>query len=354
MIGLSSFLGCGEEKETIYNMLTRFYQTSNLPVLVLLMLGFFFFNDTATTENRPGFVTSDEHYEPVLDRQKAGIESQGEILETLPEKSAEEYEKLGDAHVQNKQMGQAVIQYQKALEMDPSRVSLRYKVGILLLNNGNPQMAKTLFEEILQYDVMYALAYEGLGQAMLQLGDDVGADQQFRRALGFDPTLWKSHNYLGILADRRHLHLSAIEAYKAALAIQPNEPSVLNNLGMAYYMNGKYKEAIRVFHLALQSGGDQPKIANNLGLSLAKLGRFSEAFDAFRKGTNSAMAYNNVGIALLEAGTPNRAASCFEKAIKLHPAYYEKANENLTYAQRVGHAEKPSRSTQSEQSVACF
>ncbi len=338
-------------------MVTRCYLISPIQTLALMILVVLLGACTATTttQNWPNFVTPDEHYESVLERQKAGIESQGEILDALPEKSVEEYEQLGDAHVRNKHIGQALVQYQKALELDPSRIPLRYKAGILLVNHGNPQAAKGQFEEILQQDLMYALAYEGLGQAMLQLGDDLGADQQFRRALSFDATLWKSHNYLGILADRRHLHLSAIEAYKEALAIQPKEPSVLNNLGMAYYMNGQYQQAIRVLHLALQAGGGQPpKIANNLGLSLAKLGRFSEAYDAFRKGTNSAMAYNNVGIALLEAGTPGRAASCFEKAIKLHPAYYEKANENLTYAQRVVHTDQPSRSHTSPQSVACF
>jgi len=71
-----------------------------------------------------------------------------------------------------------------------------------------------------------------------------------------------------------------------------------------------------------------------LGLALAKLGRFPQAFDAFKKSTNQAKAYNNVGIALLEAGQPRRAMSCFKKAINLQPMFYEKANENLDQAKR--------------------
>ncbi len=186
----------------------------------------------------------------------------------------------------------------------------------------------------LEQDDQFALAHEGVGQVFLVLGDHVGADQAFRKALSLDQKLWRSHNYLGIMADRRHLHLSAIEAYKAALAIHPREGAVLNNLGMAHYMNRHYRQAARTFHQAMRTGIDSPKVANNLGLALSKLGRFPQAFDAFKKSTDPAKAYNNVGIALLEAGQPRRAMSCFKKAINLQPTFYEKANENLEQATR--------------------
>jgi Tfp pilus assembly protein PilF len=136
------------------------------------------------------------------------------------------------------------------------------------------------------------------------------------------------------MADRRHLHLSAIEAYKEALSIKEREGSVLNNLGMAYYMNRQYRQAAKNFHQAMQTGLQSPKVANNLGLALAKLGKYPQAFDAFKMGTDPAKAYNNVGIALLEAGQPRRAISCFQKAIDLQPTFYEKANENLIQAKR--------------------
>ena len=204
-----------------------------------------------------------------------------------------------------------------------------------MLQNGQTKEANKHFQKILDQDDQFALAYEGQGQALLIQGDLFGADQAFRNALNVNPKLWRSHNYLGIMADRRHLHLSAIEAYKAALAIQPREGAVLNNLGMAHYMNRHYRQAARTFYQAMQAGIDSPKVANNLGLALAKLGRFPQAFDAFKKSTNQAKAYNNVGIALLEAGQPRRAMSCFKKAIDLEPTYYEKAKDNLDQAKRV-------------------
>lgn len=279
------------------------------------------------------FSTSDEHYDQILEQQKAGI-TQEESLKTLPEMTIEEHEKVGDAYVKQGRVGMALLQYGKVLGKEPRRIGTRYKVAVLLVENGKAQQALDHFDTILEQDDQFALAYEGKGQALLVLGDLFGADQAFRKALALNPKLWRSHNYLGIMADRRHLHLSAIEAYKAALAIQPREGTVLNNLGMAYYMNRRYRQAVQAFYQAMQVGVDSPKVANNLGLALAKLGRFPQAFDAFKKGTDQAKAYNNIGIALLEAGQPQRAIVCFEKAIDLQPTFYEKANENLVQAKR--------------------
>jgi len=279
------------------------------------------------------FKTPDGNYEQILEKQKAGIEQQ-DPLGTLPDMTVEEHEKLGDAHMRQGRFGLAVAQYGQVLAKESERTRIRYKMAMLLLQNGQTKEANTHFQKILEQDNQFALAYEGKGQALLIQGDLFGADQAFRKALNVNPKLWRSHNYLGIMADRRHLHLSAIEAYKAALSIQPREGAVLNNLGMAHYMNRHYRQAARTFYQAMQAGIDSPKVANNLGLALSKLGRFPQAFDAFKKSTNQAKAYNNVGIALLEAGQPRRAMLCFKKAIDLEPTYYKKAKDNLDQAKR--------------------
>ncbi len=280
------------------------------------------------------FSTPDEHYQQMLESQKAGVEL-NEAAKRLPDVTVEEHAKLGDAHLQQGQLGMAIAQYLQALEKDPTQIVTRYKLAMLLLKHGKPDASRKQFEHIVKQDEQFALAYEGLGQASLVLGDHLGADQAFRKALTLDQKLWRSHTYLGIMADQRHLHLSAMEAYKAALAIQPKEGMVLNNLGMAQYMNRQYRQAANTFQQAIQAGVDSPKVVNNLGLALSKLGKFRQAFDAFKKGSDPAKAYNNVGIALLEAGHPERATSCFEKAIEIQPTFYEKAHENLAQAKRM-------------------
>ena len=305
------------------------------------------------TESEMKFKTDDEHYQPLIEKQKAGIEME-EPLKELPEMTIEEHEQLGDAHFQQGRFAEAGFQYNQILEKDPTRNDIRYKLAALLLEVGKTDLAREQFEKVVEQDSQFALAYEGLGQAYLVLSFHGEADRAFRTALNLDPKLWKSHNYLGIMSDQRHLHLSAMEAYKAALKINPNEPTVLNNLGMAYYMNRQYEEAVRVFHQALQAGAESPKVANNLGLALSKLGQYAQAFDAFKRGTDRPKAYNNVGIVMLEAGKPQRAVSCFEKAMELQPNFYEKANENLDHAKRVLAMHVGSRSKKSVKTPSCY
>ncbi len=291
-------------------------------------------------------------YKQILDRQKAGLAVEEDALTKLPEMSVAEYESLGDRYAQQGNWALSLLQYDNALKADPTQTRVRYKLGLLLFKQGLANEAYNRFHEILDYDLKFALAYEGMGQAHLQMGNDEAAEQELRQALTLDPKLWKSHNLLGILYDRQKWHHKAVAEYKAGLALQPGEPALHNNLGMAYYLSGQYEEAIRAFQQALLSGTGESKIYNNLGLAYAKLKRYREALEAFKKATDEARAYNNLGLIYLGSGKPRHANACFEKAVATHPRYYVKANENLALAQQALANDSSAQGADGEKSAA--
>ncbi len=282
------------------------------------------------------FTVQDEHYQQILERQKAGLAHESEISNDLTkELASSDYEKLGDAHLQQGNMQLAKVQYEKVLHVEPERVPTRYKLAVVYLQSGQIRDAYNEFHEILDYDLNFAPAYEGMGRALLRMEKDGEAEREFQAALLYDPDLWTSTNYLGIVADRRHAHQDAVKMYEVALEKRPNNPAILNNMGMAYYLDQQYENAVRTFQQALQVGGNTGKIANNLGLALAKLGHYDLAYDAYVRGMEPAKAYNNLGVAFLEQKQFARASRCFEKAIETQPTYYEKAKENLTLSNRM-------------------
>jgi Flp pilus assembly protein TadD len=287
---------------------------------------------------QPMFTLEDEHYQQILERQKAGMDAniQPEVDLTAM-MSIEDYEKLGDAHFQQGDLQMAKVQYEKVLNVAPEIIPVRYKIAVIYLEKGQAQDAYDQFHEILDYDLNFALAYEGMGRALLKMEKDVEAEQEFHAALLYDSELWTSTNYLGIVADRRYAHKDAIHLYEVALEKKAKNPAILNNLGMAYYLDEQYESAARTLQLALQSGGKNGKIANNLGLALAKLGHYDLAYDAYTRGMGPAKAYNNLGVAFLEERRYARASRCFEKAIDMQPTYYEKAKENLLLSNRMLH-----------------
>ena len=302
----------------------------------------------------PKFTMKDEHYRPIFERQKAGMAPSEMEEASIPKFTREEYEQLGDSHTKQGNFVLAAFQYEKALEMDPAIIHTRSKVAHLYLLHGRAEKAYDRFHEIIDYDFEYAPAYIGMGRALLQLGSDSEAEQEFRQALVFDPRLWEAHNYLGIILDRRQLHGAAIQEYEKALTIQPQQPSLLNNIGMAYYFNRQYDHAAHSFRQAIHAGANNPKIWNNLGLTFSKLGEYDEAFTAFKRGLDAPQAYNNLGVVFLEAGKSARAVNCFEKAIEKQPRYYPKAEENLALAKRQFSALSPLQQRVHRQRATCL
>ena len=283
----------------------------------------------------PLFELQDEHYQPMLERQMAGLPFDDSVSKTeVKEFTAEEYEQIGDDHIKQGKVVLAAVQYEASLKLAPSSISARYKAGQVYLQHGKAEKAYERFHDILNYDFEYALAYEGMGRALLRMSKEDEAKLEFEQALVFDPTLWSVHNFLGIVADRQSQHHAAVKYYRNALDIRPNEPHVLNNLGMAHFLNKDYGQAVNVFQQAIYAGSKNPKVFNNLGLTYAKLEKYSESYNAFQRGLDAPKAYNNLGLLFLEANQTARAIKCFENAVDSQTTFYEKAQENLTLAKQ--------------------
>ena len=73
----------------------------------------------------------------------------------------------------------------------------------------------------------YALAYEGLGRAFYNRGENGKAETNFQQALKLNPHLWQSHNYLGIIEDQRHHFEQAIAHYRVVIALKPKIGSLV-------------------------------------------------------------------------------------------------------------------------------
>ena len=167
---------------------------------------------------KPQFTLQDEHYQQILERQKAGISPEPKSSVDLSQEMTQaEYEQLGDAHFYQGDFQMAKVQYEKVLQVDPERIAPRYKLAVIYLEKGSAQAAYEQFHGILDYELNFAPAYEGMGRALLKMEKDDEAEREFQAALLYDPQLWTSTNYLGIVADRRHAHKDAIHFYQVAL-----------------------------------------------------------------------------------------------------------------------------------------
>lgn len=291
-------------------------------------------------------------YRKVMEAQKDRQGSLEDPTPAVPEMTAEEHERAGDTDAQRRNFPLAGVHYGKALKADPTRNSVRLKLGQILLQQGLFDAALTQFQDLQTRAPKSAPVHQGIGQIYLHQSKLQEAEAALSKAITLDPSSWVSHNLLGLVYDQEERHTDAIAAYRAALAVHPRDPGVLNNLGLAYALSGDHEEAIRAYEQAAATGAASPKLYNNLGIAYAHRQRYAEALDAFKKATDEPRAYNNLGVTLLGIGQAKQAAACFEKAIELNPQYYEKATENLRKAQQAV-KNAPVEGASTESPMAC-
>ena len=117
--------------------------------------------------------------------------------------TAEGYERLGDSYLRQGHMEMAFLQYDKALRINPNRMSIRYKIGRLFLEKGHVEEGKKEFEVILKTDPHHALAYVGMGWASFKMGEFEEAEKNLQQAVQLDAGLWQAHHLLGFIYDHQ-------------------------------------------------------------------------------------------------------------------------------------------------------
>jgi Flp pilus assembly protein TadD len=272
-------------------------------------------------------------YRKMVEEQKKQQE-RIEDATAMPELTAEEHERKGDLDAQTRNYPLASLHYDKALKVDPSRNSVRLKLGQTFLQQGLLDQAMTQFQDLRTREPNSASAYEGVGQIYLMQGKLAESEKALNKAITLNPANWQSHNLLGLLYDQEKRHADAIVAYHTALTYRSREPSVLNNLGLAYALSGNYDSAIDAYEQAVAAGSNSPKLYNNLGIAYVQRRRYVDALNTFKKAFDEPRAYNNLGVALLGVSNAKKAVACFEKAIELSPQYYGRASENLRMARQ--------------------
>lgn len=147
--------------------------------------------------------------------------------------------------------------------VDP-RAHDAYLKGKLYLDSRS-DLDKSLqsFEEAIHDDPNYAIAYAGLANAYILLGEapsNVILPTEARRAgreaaqhaLEIDPALAQAHAALGMAAFDYDWDLRAAEhEYRVALELEPNDSITHDWLGHVYMVQGKKKEALEEGHRSL-------------------------------------------------------------------------------------------------------
>jgi eukaryotic-like serine/threonine-protein kinase len=202
-----------------------------------------------------------------------------------------------------------------------------------LRNSRTPadvKQASSLFEQAIEKDANFALAYAGLADASLRLygqnKESIWAQKATlaaQQAERLSSNLPEVHLSLGSVYSNTGKNAQAITELKQALNLAPNSDEAYRRLGDAYRANGQSSEEIAAYQNAVAANPYYWMNHNALGKAYLELGDSTKALPEFQKVTelasDNAIGFGNLGTLYMREGKWSDAMPQFEKALSIAP-----------------------------------
>jgi serine/threonine protein kinase/tetratricopeptide (TPR) repeat protein len=206
----------------------------------------------------------------------------------------------------------------------------------------NVQSAITLFEQALQKDHTFPLAYAGIADASLVMYRETKNSFWSAKALAAAQQAGAlNHNQpevllaLGSVYNASGRTSEAIAELKRALEGAPNSDEAYARLGFAYLGSGRSSEAVQALKKAVELNPYYWMNHNNLGNAYYQLGDYPRAAECYRKvvelDPNNPFAYNNLGAVLLQSGRFPEAVEPLQKSLQFSPDGQAYSNMGIAY-----------------------
>jgi len=221
-----------------------------------------------------------------------------------------------------------------------------YLQGKNILRNSHDvasvQPAIALFDQAIEKDPNFGLAYAGLADASLhnygETKDNIWAQKAVlaaQQAERLSSTAPEVHLALGGVYTATGRNSQAIAELKRALELAPNSDAAYRLLGDAYTANGQNNEAIAAYKSAVSANPYYWVNHNALGKAYMELGDSAKALPEFQKVTDLAsdnpIGYENIGTTFYRNGQWGEAIPQFQKALAIAPSAATYSNLGTAY-----------------------
>jgi adenylate cyclase len=170
----------------------------------------------------------------------------------------------------------------RAQSLDPAAYEVHEALGSLRLVTGDAKEAEAAYRRALAVVPESPDALIGLATALADGGDSSEAERTLQRAIAAQPRYAASHMEYGSFLLRQGRARDAIGPYQRAADLQPGNPIAFNNLGVAYLNAGDFDKAAQAFSESLAIEPRRSSYSNT-GVGLYYTGRYEEAAEMFRK-----------------------------------------------------------------------
>ena len=152
-----------------------------------------------------------------------------------------------------------------------------------LLKSGSVKEAIALNEQIVASYPSSALAWQMLGQALIEAKNYTDAEKTLRRAIELAPDSGEIHFQLGSALFLQGRSEAAANCFRRTITLRPGYAAAHYNLGHCLLKDGTRTAAIEAFREAIRYEPTFGDAHRQLGAALALEGRYAEAVDALRR-----------------------------------------------------------------------
>jgi tetratricopeptide (TPR) repeat protein len=164
-----------------------------------------------------------------------------------------------------------------------------------------------------------------VGETRIQIGNYVGAIENFNIVIRFKPHLPEPYYFRGLAKHQLDDYRGAIQDYNTAIEIKPFYPDAFMNRGLAYLQLNDYKKAIEDYNRAIELDPNNANIYNNRGIAKISIkdidgaiADYDKALEINPKFTNS---YINRSNARLMKNDIRGAIKDLNQAIMIRPHF---------------------------------
>ncbi len=193
---------------------------------------------------------------------------------TTPEifKDSNYYFNMGTFHQEAGDHQEALINYQKAAELDPRNPEIYNNIGLIYKKLRMYDASLEQFMRALYIDPNFSKAYNNIGVVYYKKGNIKGAISNYKKAIQAEPDNLETYNNLGIIYKKQNWLEKAQSVYNKAFKIDSEHPGTNYNLGLLYEEMGNMTSAIYFYRRFIKLGGDRhPKLVTRVKNHLESL-----------------------------------------------------------------------------------
>jgi len=208
----------------------------------------------------------------------------------------------------------------KAVDLGNAGAAGHVCLGVIDRGTGKYEDAVVQFQSAVQLEPSNEDAYIGLGGAYEGLGKPQDAEATYKKIVALRANYWRGYNLLGAFYLRQAQYDDASKMFSKVVALTPESFRGYANLGATFLYEAKYAEAIKPLEqsLAIHATADT---YSNLGTAYYYQRRFHEAAQAYEKAVQmndkDYTNWGNLGEAYYLDGERPKARAAFERAIVL-------------------------------------